>query len=114
VVRRRSSRTSAFFVPPAASRDGFDFRLAAFRFSIFLAVAFAALVATFAVLTFFPARFVFGVSCCVVPEFSLMAISVFIVISSFLAVDPRVTIHHSGSPGKRAKDQSRDRSCLAW
>jgi hypothetical protein len=33
---------------------------------------------------------------------------------AFLAVHPRPTIHHSGSPGKRAKDQSRDRSCLAW
>src|SRR5262249_44113471 len=61
----------------------------------------AAFVAAFAVFAFFPARFVFNVASFVV-VLSVVATSVLIVIS-FLAVDPPLTIHHSGWPGKRVE-----------
>src|SRR5262249_25726980 len=69
----------------------------------------AAPLAAFAVLAFFPPRFVFNVASFVV-VLSVVAASVLIVIS-FLAVDPRLTIHHSGWPGKRGgKITAEDRS----
>src|SRR5215468_2312377 len=93
--RPRSSRTISFFVPPA-SRWDLDFRLAV-SLSLFL----AAFVAAFAVLAFFPPRVVFNVASFVV-VLSVVATSVLIVIS-FLAGDPRGTIHHSGWPRKRVE-----------
>ena len=71
-----------------------------------MSLLLAAVMAAFAVLAFFPPRFVFNVASFVVV--SVVATSVLIVIS-FLAVDPRLTIHHSGWLGKRV-ERSKERS----
>jgi hypothetical protein len=93
--RRKSASTIAFFVSAAGLAAGFDFRIAGLFFLV-LAVAFAAAFAVFAFFVRFGFEGARSVSVVVV-------VSVLIVSSSFLAGDPRLTIHHSGAEGKRVE-----------
>src|SRR5205823_12385280 len=97
-----------FLLPSRPSADLASFLAALFEaFAVFCPVLprFGAAVVVFFVDrdVAFLALFVFGVACSVIPVASFIVPSTLLMMFSPLAVDPRLTIHHSGAPGKRGQ-----------